>query len=120
MPQFWQTEQGGPCERENGVNFLSPYPLPAGILTFLSASFPGLKRKIAFRSKQQLQCETIKDESAELCLIFHNVNSVLYFPPENVVPEIVLCICYDKPVKLLLILVYYGKILHTGVVSRQT
>ena len=47
----------------------------------------------------------IKDESAELCFIFHNVHSVLYFP---LVTEIVLRICYNKnkPVKVPFTLVY--------------
>jgi len=47
------------------------------------------------------------------------VHTVLHFPLENIVPEIVLCICYNKPVKVLLMLMHYGKILHVGVVSRQ-
>jgi len=36
--------------------------------------------------------EAIQDESAELCFIFRSACSVLYFPLENIVPEILLCI----------------------------
>jgi len=57
--------------------------------------------------------EAIKDESAELCFVFHNV---LDFPLEN---EIVLHIRYNKLIKVLLTLVHCGKILHADVVSRQ-
>jgi len=35
-----------------------------------------------------------------------------------IAPEIVLHICYNKPVKVPI--VYYGKVLHAGVVLRQT
>jgi len=62
--------------------------------------------------------EAIQDESAKLCFIFHNVDSVLYFPGENVahlpleniVPEILLPIRYNKPVKVERTL----KIVHNG------
>ena len=60
--------------------------------------------------------EAIQDESAKLCFIFHSVQGVLYFHLENIVPEIVLHIRYTKPLK---VLIHYGKILHTCVVSRQ-
>ena len=59
--------------------------------------------------------EAIQDESAKLCFIFHSVQGVLYFPLENIVPEIVLHIRCNKPVKVLR---HYGKILHACVVSR--
>ena len=36
--------------------------------------------------------EAMQDESAELCFIFRSACSVLYFPLENIVPEILLCI----------------------------
>jgi len=39
----------------------------------------------------------IQDESVKLCFIFHNVQSVLYFPLENTELEIVLCIRNSKP-----------------------
>jgi len=41
--------------------------------------------------------EAIQDESVELCFIFHIQHSVLYLPKENIVPEIVLHIRYNKP-----------------------
>jgi len=63
--------------------------------------------------------EAILDESAELCFIFRSARSVLYFPLENIVPEILLRIRFNKPVKVPLTLVHYGEILHAGVVSRQ-
>ena len=51
---------------------------------------------------------------------FPNAHSVLYFPLENIiVPEVTLCIHYNKPVKVLLMLVHYGKLLYVGVVLRQ-
>jgi len=44
----------------------------------------------------------MQDESAELCFIFRSARSVLYFPLENIVPEILLRIHYNtnKPVKI--------------------
>jgi len=46
---------------------------------------------------------------------------VLYFPLENTVLEIVLHIRYNKPVKVLLTLMHYGKIFtQPYMVSRQT
>jgi len=54
------------------------------------------------------------------CAFFSIMCIVCYFfPMENIALEIVLCICYNKPVKVLLMLMHYGKILHVGVVSRQ-
>ena len=53
--------------------------------------------------------EAIQDESAELCFIFRSTRSVLYFPLENIVPEILLRIRCNKPVKVPLTLVHYGK-----------
>ena len=53
--------------------------------------------------------EAIQDESAELCFIFRSARSVLYFPLENIVPEILLRIRCNKPVKVPLTLVHYGK-----------
>jgi len=51
-----------------------------------------------------------KMKNAELCFIFHSAHSVLYFPLENIVPEILLSICCNKPVKVpLSTLVHYGK-----------
>ena len=42
----------------------------------------------------------MQDESAELCFIFH-ARSVLYFPLENIVPEILLRIhCNKLPLAL--------------------
>ena len=53
-------------------------------------------------------------------LIMH---SVLYLPLEDIVPEILLRIYiyirYSKPVKVLPMLMHYGKILHAGMVPRQ-
>ena len=40
----------------------------------------------------------------------------IIIPLENIVPEIVLQIHYNKPVKVPLMLEYYGKILHMGMV----
>ena len=37
-----------------------------------------------------MKYEAIQDESAELCFIFPNARSVLYFPLEIIIPEIVL------------------------------
>jgi len=53
--------------------------------------------------------EAMQDESAELCFIFRSTHSVLCFPLENIVPEILLRIHCNKPVKVPLILVHYGK-----------
>ena len=58
---------------------------------------------------QCLLYEAMQDESAELCFIFHSTHSVLYFPLENIVPEILLRICCNKPVKVLLTLMHYKK-----------
>jgi len=52
----------------------------------------------------------MQDKSAELCFIFHSAHSVLYFPLENIAPEILLVyIRCNKPVKVPLTLVHYGK-----------
>jgi len=51
----------------------------------------------------------MQDESAELCFIFLSTHSVLYFPLENIVPEILLRIRCNKPVKVPLTLVHHGK-----------
>jgi len=51
----------------------------------------------------------MQDESAELCFIFHSARSVLYFPLANIVPEILLRIRCNKPVKVPLTLVHYRK-----------
>jgi len=51
----------------------------------------------------------MQDESAELCFVFRSTRSVLYFPLENIVPEILLRIRYNKPVKVPLMPVHYGK-----------
>jgi len=53
--------------------------------------------------------EAMQDESATLCFIFHSAHSVLYFPLENIVPEILLRIRCNKPVKVPLTLMHYGK-----------
>jgi len=53
--------------------------------------------------------EAIQDESAELCFIFHSTRSVLYFPLESIVLEILFRIRCNKPVKVLLTLVHYRK-----------
>jgi len=53
--------------------------------------------------------EAMQEESAELCFIFCSARRVLYFPLENIVPEILLRIRCNKPVKVLLMLVHYGK-----------
>ena len=51
---------------------------------------------------------------------FHDMHIVLYFPLENIVLEIVLRIHYNKPVKVLLMLMHYGKIFtQLHMVSRQ-
>jgi len=54
----------------------------------------------------------IQDESAKLCFI--SLMRIMCY----IEPEIVLHMCYNKPVKVPSTLVYYGKILHTGVVLR--
>jgi len=51
----------------------------------------------------------MQDESSELCFIFHSACSVLYFHLENIVPEILLHIHCNKPVKVRLTLVHYWK-----------
>ena len=62
------------------------------------------------RSKySHLLHEAMQDESAKLCFIFRSARSVLYFPLENIVPEILLRIRCNKPVKVPLTLVHYGK-----------
>ena len=43
---------------------------------------------------------------------------LFFFPMENIALEIMLRICYNKPVKVLLTLMDYCKILHVGVVER--
>ena len=50
--------------------------------------------------------EAIQDESTELCSVVH---TVCYFFP--IVPEILLCIQYNKLVKILFMSVHWGKIL---------
>ena len=54
--------------------------------------------------------EAMQDESAELCFIFHSTRSMLYFPLENIVPEILLRIRCNKPVKVPLSLCTTGNI----------
>ena len=54
--------------------------------------------------------EAMQDESAKLCFIFRSTHSVLYFPQENKVPEILLRIHCNKPVKVPLTLMHYGNI----------
>jgi len=51
----------------------------------------------------------MQDESAELAFIFRSTHSVLYFPLENIIPEILLCIRCHKSVKVPLKLMHYGK-----------
>jgi len=51
----------------------------------------------------------MQDESAEVCFIFRSAHSVLYFPLENIAREILLHIRCNKPVKVPLTLVHYGK-----------
>jgi len=51
----------------------------------------------------------MQDGSAELCFIFCSAHSVLYYPLENMVPEILLHIRCNKPVKVPLTLMHYGK-----------
>jgi len=70
--------------------------------------------QLCMYSKLSLLHEAMQDESAELCFIFRSARSVLYFPlenivSENIVPEILLRIHCNKPVKVPLILVHYGK-----------
>jgi len=43
--------------------------------------------------------EAMQDESAKLSFIFRSAYSVLYFPLENIVPEILLRIRCNKPGK---------------------
>jgi len=57
----------------------------------------------------KLLYEAMQDESAELCFIFRSAHSVLYYPLENVVPEILLRIRCNKPVKVPLMLMHYRK-----------
>ena len=42
----------------------------------------------------------MQDESAEVCFVFRSAHSVLYFPLENIVPEILFRIRCNKPVKV--------------------
>jgi len=51
----------------------------------------------------------MQDESAELCFTFSSAHSVLYFPLENIVSEVLLHIRCNKPVKVPLTLMHYGK-----------
>jgi len=51
----------------------------------------------------------MQNESAKLFFIFRSAHSVLYIPLENIVLEILLHIHCNKPVKVLLTLVHYGK-----------
>ena len=60
--------------------------------------------------------EAIEDKSAELCFICYNAHSELYFP-KYILLEIVLRICYNKLVKVALMLVHYRKILHKSLSS---
>jgi len=53
------------------------------------------------------------------CALFFVMCIVLYFPLEDIVLEIVLCIHYNKPVKVLLMLVHCGEIFHTVIISIQ-
>lgn len=53
------------------------------------------------------------------CAFFSIMRIVLYFPLEDIVLEIVLCIHYNNPVKVQLLLVHYGKIFHAVVISIQ-
>jgi len=46
-------------------------------------------------------------------LTYHNTHSVLYFPLEKIMLEVVLRICY---IVVVFMLVYYRKILNVGVV----
>jgi len=66
-------------------------------------------RSILQPQSLSLLYEAMQDKSAELCLIFHSTHSVLYFPLENIVQKILLCIHCNKPVKVPLTLVHYGK-----------
>ena len=43
--------------------------------------------------KCMLLYEAIEDERAEVCFVFHNAQSVLHFPLENIASEIVLRRC---------------------------
>jgi len=63
--------------------------------------------------------EAIQDESTELCFIFCSARSVLYFPLENIVPEILLRIRCNKPVKSIAYAHAPQEVLHAGVLSRQ-
>ena len=53
------------------------------------------------------------------CALFSIMRIVLYFLLKDIVLEIVLCIHYNKPVKVLLMLVHYGEIFYTVVFSIQ-
>jgi len=50
----------------------------------------------------------MKHESAELCFIFRSAHSAI-FSPENIVSELLHHIHCNKPVKVPLTLVHYGK-----------
>jgi len=52
----------------------------------------------------------MQDERAELCFIFLSACGVLYFPLANIVPELLLHIRCNKPVKVPLTLVHYGNV----------
>jgi len=80
-----------------------------------NASTPDLHHQVVLEKKRVQQCMKLLYE-AKLCFIFPNARSELHFPMENIVPKIVLRIYYNK---LPLTLMHYGKILHTGMVSKQ-
>jgi len=61
----------------------------------------------------------MQDENAKLCFIFRSVHSVLYFPLKNIVPEILLRIRCNKPVKVLRYARAQREILYVGEVSGQ-
>jgi len=68
-----------------------------------------LQRNIVCLPLNRLLYEAMQDENAKLCFTFRSGHSVLNFSPENIVPEVLLRIRCNKPVKVPLTLVHYRK-----------
>lgn len=87
-----------------------PHPVLSSTMPFARFAVVHLLRYL------NLLYEADEEENAKTLLIFHSVNSV-FLPGENMVLEIVLRMCYNKPVKVPLTVVHHGKILHAGMDS---
>ena len=84
-----------------------PHPVLSSTMPFARFAVAHLLRYL------NLLYEADEEENAELCFF----PSVFFFPRENIVLEIVLHMCYNKPVKVPLTVVHYRKMLHVGMVS---